>query len=134
MTAWGRINKLTLGGKGLIVRPWNTTEQVLLSLPKGRIKLKKKHRKTELKFLRSLNHIRLFLNNTNPFDLWPLWIASSFSLQYYPSTTFEGHKNRGNNYWQKKFDCQTNSPHLHIRKCTKNSMENMQTDAGVLRV
>ena len=32
------------------------------------------------------------------------------------------------------FDWQTNSPCQHLRRCIKNSMENMHTDVRVLRV
>ena len=32
------------------------------------------------------------------------------------------------------FDCETNSPCWHLRKCVKNSVENVHTDVRVSRV
>ena len=48
--------------------------------------------------------------------------------------TRKNKENKGNVYQRKEtIDCLPNSPCLHLRKCVKNSMENIHTDVRVGR-
>ena len=80
----------------------------------------------------------------SPIWKWPLWALTLWSLRvinilFLPTISPLNHTLKSGE-WSKwsptdeALDCWKNSPYQHLRKCLKNSMENMHTDVREKRV